>query len=280
MRGRRKPGHCKGICWDAEPYSGHNPWRYTDLPDYKKHSFAETYQMVRKRGAQFMRALQDEFPGLTVLALRLLSDFQDGSPFSQHLFPVRDPNQATADLAGAWWALHPAFLNGMLDAAAPEVKIVDGNEDAYFYTSALDFYRLAHDLRSEALALVAPENRRKYALQYQVGHAISIDYTQGFWAQALSFPDYLKKQALELTPEQRLQWFAQNAYYALKTADEYVWCYSEDMSWWTGKNVPAGIEDALRATRRKYEANAPLGFTVETLLQEAQKRLKAKEKAK
>ncbi len=275
-----KAGHCKGICWDAEPYTGHNPWRYIEQPDYKKHTFAETYQMARKRGKQFMRALQDEFPGITVFALRLLSDFQDGSPFSQHILPVHNGKQATADMEGTWWALHPAFINGLLDAAMPGTTLIDGNEDAYFYASPLDFYRAAHVMHHEAQALVAPENRRKYVTQYQAGHALSMDYTQGLWAEALSFPDYLKKQALELTPGQRLQWLEHNTFYALTTADEYVWFYTEHMNWWMGTTIPAGIEEALRSARRKYEAGEPLGFTVEPLLQEAQQRLKDREKVK
>jgi len=271
-----KIGGCKGICWDAEPYGGHNPWRLQEQPEHGKHTFAEYYRQVRKRGAEFMRALQDEFPGQTILALRLLSDFQDGSPFSQHLFPIRDDKKRQETLQEAWWALHPAFVNGLLDAAEPNLLLVDGNEDAYFYTSPLDFYRIAQDLRQDALMLVAPENRRKYAAQYRLGQALSIDYTLGLWAQDLSFPDYLKKQALELTPEQRLQWFEHNAYYAMTTADEYVWCYSEDMNWWTGKNLPAGIEGALRSACRKFEAGEPLGFTVETLLQDARRKLREK----
>ena len=271
-----KAGHCKGICWDAESYSGRNPWQYAVQLDYKKHSFAETCQIVRKRGAQFMQALQEEFPGQTILALRLLSDFQDGSPFSQHLFPIRDPKRSAADLEGSWFGLHAAFINGLLDTAKPEITLIDGNEDAYFYTSAQEFYRLANDLRQEAVALVAPENRTKYASQYQVGHALSVEYTQGLWGEALSFPNYLKKQASELTPEQRVQWFEHNAYYAFKTTGQYVWCYSEYMNWWTGKGLPPGIDEALRSAKRKYEAGEPLGFAVEPLLQEAQRRLKTK----
>ena len=272
-----KIGNLKGICWDAEPYGGHNPWRLQDQPDYKKHTFTEYYQQVRKRGAQFMRAMQAECPGLTIFALRLLSDFQDGSPFSQHLFNVSDDKLRQEILEGAWWALHPAFINGLLDAASPQTTIIDGNEDAYFYTSPMDFFRASHDIHQEALVLVAPENRHKYATQVQAGHAVSVEYTHGLWATALTFPDYLKKQGLELTPQQCLQWFEQNAYYALKTADEYIWCYSEDMSWWTGKNLPTGIEDALRSARRKNMLNQPLGFTVEALLQAVRTRLKTNE---
>ena len=227
-----------------------------------------------------MRALEEEFPGLTILSLRLLSDFQDASPFSQHFLPVRDEAKAAIRLEKLWWGLHPAFINGLLDAATSETTIVDGNEDAYFYTSALDFYRVGGVLRHDALALVAPENRRKYSAQVQVGHALSIQYPLGLWAEVLSFPDYLKKQALELTPEQRLQWFEQNAYYAMKTSDEYVWCYGEQQNWWSGKDLPAGLEEALRSARRKVEANEPMEYTVEPLLQAARTRLKAREKAK
>jgi len=167
-------------------------------------------------------------------------------------------------------------VNGLLDAAESNLILVDGNEDAYFYTSPLDFYRIALDLRQDALMLVAPENRRKYAARYRLGQAISVDYTLGLWAGALSFPEYLKKQALELTPEQRIQWFEHNAYHALRTAKEYVWCFSEDMNWWTGKNLPAGIDGALRSACRKYESDEPLGFAVETLLQDAQRKLREK----
>jgi hypothetical protein len=74
-----KVGGCRGVIWDAEPYNGINLWHYPSLAASGDRSFAEFYQQVRKRGAQFIRALQEEFPGITVLSLRQMSDFQDGS---------------------------------------------------------------------------------------------------------------------------------------------------------------------------------------------------------
>ena len=271
-----KAGRCQGVCWDAEPYGGINPWRLGEQPGSDTRTFADYERQVRERGAQFMGALQQAFPGLTVFALRLLSDFQDGSPFSQPLFNVRDPRKQVAVLENAWWGLHPAFLNGMLDAAAPDVTIIDGNEDAYYYTAALDYYRAYHDLRQPALALVAPENTRKYAAQYRVGHALAVDYVVGRWAELKGFPDERRKQALELTEDERARWFEHNTYQALATADEYVWCYSERMNWWTGDDIPPGIERAISSARSKVEAGEPLGFVVEPMLGEARAKARAR----
>ncbi|HEY0074639.1 MAG TPA: hypothetical protein VGB77_11090 [Abditibacteriaceae bacterium] len=273
-----KAGHCKGILWDAEPYGKINPWRLSEQPPLngEKPSLENYGPLVRKRGAQFMRALQESMPGLTILSLRELSDFHKGSPFTHPLFPMRDAAQAQKELAAAWYSLRPAFINGMLDAIAPNVTLIDGNEDAYFYTSRLEYYGAYQALRHEAAALIAPENRQKYAAQFKIGHAVSLDYCAGRWADALGpFPRYLTKQALELTPEERARWFEHNVYYALTTADEYVWCYSEEMDWWKGQNIPPGFEEAIRLARRKQQNGEPLGFAVETMLETAQNKIKA-----
>lgn len=266
-----------GIFWDAEPYNGFPHWSYSRQPQRGKCSFQDYYQQVRKRGMQFIKAVQEEFPGLTIFSLRQLSDFQDGSPFSAHLLPARSPETLAKGLSEAWWGLHAAFTNGILDAIAPGVTFVDGNEDAYYDTSALDFERIVRVLKSDAQALVAPENRQKYAAQYQVGHAVSVDYTAGHWAEAIgAFPDHLRKQGKELTAEQRAQWFEHNLYHALRTADELVWVYSEDMSWWEDRKIPAGYREAMESARRKHKFGEPLGFEIEPVLRAAQEKLKAK----
>lgn len=55
-----------------------------------------------------------------------------------------------------------------------------------------------------------------------------------------------------------------------------MWCYSEKMNWWTGENVPPGIEAAIASARRKNEAGEPLGFAVEEMLRAAQAKIKAR----
>jgi hypothetical protein len=66
-----------------------------------------------------------------------------------------------------------------------------------------------------------------------------------------------------LTGPERLRLFESNAYHALATVDEYVWCYGERLSWWEdGYPVPTpkGALDALRSARAKYAQGRPLGF--------------------
>jgi hypothetical protein len=268
-------GHCKGVLWDPEPYGATNPWVWEQQPGHEGRSFADYERIVRKRGAQFMRALQEEFPGLHVLSMRILSDFAEGSPFCAPLLRLRDPRR-TERLAHAYYGLHPAFFNGMLDAVAPEVAITDANEDAYFYASALEYFRAYKVLRQDALALVAPENHRTYRSQVRIGHAASVDYVVGRWAGGLSgFPRALTYQGLELTPEQQAQWFEHSLYYALETADEYVWVWTErPLNWWTGEGIPAGMEQAVRSAKTKHERGEPLGFAVEEMLAEARARAK------
>ncbi len=96
----------------------------------------------------------------------------------------------------------------------------------------------------------------------------------GNWAQALSFPDYLKKQALDLTPQERARWFEHNLYYALTTSEGCVWVYGEAMNWWTGEKIPPGIEQAILSAKRKYAAGESLGFSVEEKLAQIRARRK------
>jgi hypothetical protein len=63
--GVARAAKCKGILWDAEPYKpGKNPWQYSDQKKAMQLSFEAYYNQVRKRGAKFIQALQEEFPEL------------------------------------------------------------------------------------------------------------------------------------------------------------------------------------------------------------------------
>ncbi len=273
-------GKFKGIIWDPEPYKpGRNPWKYEDQPENEKHSFYEYYLQVRKRGAQFITAIQDEFPGVTILSLREFSDYQTGSPFSQAIIPIHDINQAISTLEGAWWGLHLPFTLGILDAIAEDVNFIDGNEEAYYYTSALEYYKIRNDIENEMRALVPTGLHQKYKANYHLGHAVSTDYIAGNWAGLLNGFSYrLSGQGAVLTPSERARWFEHNMYYALQTSDEYVWLYSEDMNWWTGERVPEGFPEALNRAKRKVENAEPLGFKVEEMLEKARETAEKKEK--
>ena len=257
-------GRCKGLVFDAEPY-GENPWAYAKQARAKEKSFAEYQAMVRKRGAQFMQAMAREMPNLRLLTFFQLSLFRG-------LLNEPDPAKRESALAGEGYGLLPAFLNGMLDAAGPEVVITDGNESAYYYTSPLDFYQSYHAMRQRALALVAPENVRKYQQQMQASQALYVDYVFKYWDR--------KYIAEQLTPEERARWFEHNTYHALSTSDEYVWLYSEKMNWWKDEKVPPGIVEAITSARTKVAAGKPLGFELAEMMKTAQKRFQEAIKAR
>jgi hypothetical protein len=264
-------GNFKGIIWDPEPYKpGKNPWKMSDQPNKDNRSYYEYYLQVRKRGAQFIKAIQDEFPGLVLFSLREFSDYQTASPFSQAILPLRDMKQSKSDLEEAWWALHLPFSLGVLDAINEDVTFIDGNEEAYYYTSAIEFFKVRNEIFNDTRALIPPGLHQKFKANYYLGHAVSTDYIAGNWAGLLNgFPYRLSGQGAVIKPEERAKWFEHNIYYALQTSDEYVWLYTEDASWWTGENIPAGFPEALKRAREKVLQVEPLGFEVEEMLKDA-----------
>jgi hypothetical protein len=261
-------GHCVGVCFDPEPY-GTDPWVYPG--SYKGKSFDEVSEQVRKRGQQFIRALETNMPGL-----RLLSFFQFG--LYGNILDEPDPKVRRAKLLKKWMVLLPSFYTGILEGASPDTILIDGNESAYYYESPDSFFRAYHLIRQRAQALIPENLRRKYNAQVQAGMALYIDQT-------------LAKRTLETTshflpPQEQLRFFEHNAYYALTTTDEYVWCYSERMNWWLPSEkvqpdrvLPAGVEEALVSAKQKYEQGRPLGFDIKEMIEKAHdKRQKAKQK--
>lgn len=254
-----KAGRCKGLCFDPEPY-GNNPWLYSKQAHAADKTFAEYQAQVRKRGAQFMAAIQEVMPNAV-----LHTFFQLG--YLTRLLSEPDPEARDRKLSQEGYGLLPAFVNGMLDVALPTITITDGNESSYYYTDPLAYYRAFLNIRQTALGLVAPENRRKYLAQMQCAQALYVDYVFDYWGRATP--------AKFMTPEERAQWFQHNVYWALTTADEYVWLYSEKMNWWQDKNLPPGMEQAVIAAREKVAKRQPLGFEMTDILKAAKDRERA-----
>ena len=173
-------------------------------------------------------------------------------------------------LATSWWGLHLPFTIGIMDAIKDDVTFIDANEEAYYYTSASEFFQVRNTLKNDGRALVPPALHQKYASKYSIGHAISADYVCGNWANVITFPFRLSGQGKMLTPQQQALWFEHNAYYSLSTSDEYAWLYTEKSNWWTGDNVPKGFADALLRAKKKVANGEPLGFNVEDMLKTAQ----------
>ncbi|MBN1853129.1 MAG: hypothetical protein JW829_10415 [Pirellulales bacterium] len=257
-----KIGHCVGIVFDPEPY-GDNPWAYAG--NNKEHSFAEVEAQVHKRGAQFMTAIQTELPDVRLLTFFHQSLFAD-------LLEIPDIQERQKRLSQHPWALLSAFWNGVLEAAAPDARIIDGYEQAYYFTSDGSFFRAYHLMKQRSLTLVPPELRKKHAVNFQAGMALYMDQVL-----ALRQPPE-KYLSTYLSPQERLRWFEHNVYYAMTTSDEYVWCYSERMSWWQDK-VPEGAEAAIHSAREKIAKGQHLGFDIGDLIAAGNKKMNEASKA-
>ena len=255
-----KASGSKGICFDPEPYDV-NPWKYSS----QLHANTITYPRYRARvkacGAEFMRALESEIPGPELLTFFHLSLFTR---------MLDEPNLTAVEdrLKRENWGLMADFLIGMLQGASQIARFIDGNEMSYYYQGSEPFFKAYQSIHSRALSLVPPELRAKYTRQVEAGQALYVDRLFG-----LTSPTYDAYLAARLTTAERAEWCHHNTYYALYTSDDYVWCYSEHMSWWDRKNnIPPGLDQALRSAVLQIKAGQPLGYQIEPTIQEALKR--------
>jgi hypothetical protein len=255
--GIAQAGRVRGICFDPEPYD-FSLWDYAKQPRAKDHTFAEYRAKVRQRGAQLMRAFEKRMPGATILTFFHVSLYDR--------FVALPEAARTERLAREGWGLMPDFFVGMLEGASPKARFIDGNENAYYYTSREQYFRAYHAICQRARGLVPAELREKYERQVQAGQALYVD--QNF---ALRQPKPEQYLSYRMTPEERAKWFEHNTYWALYTTDEFVWCYSERMNWWKAQ-TPPGLEAAIVSARQKIAEGKPLGFDIEPLIAETGKR--------
>jgi len=255
--GIAQAGRIRGICFDPEPYD-FSLWNYAKQPKAKAHTFAEHRAKVRQRGAQLMRAFEKPMPGATILTFFHVSLYDRFATLSEAA--------RTERLAREDWGLMPDFFVGMLEGASPKAQFIDGNENAYYYTSREQYFRAYHAIRERARSLVPPELRERYERQVRAGQALYVD--QNF---ALRQPNTEQYLSYRMTPEDRAKWFEHNTYWALYTTDEYVWCYSERMNWWKDQ-TPPGLEPAIVSARQKIAEGKPLGFDIEPIIAAAGKR--------
>src|SRR5262245_3746337 len=137
---------CVGICFDAEPY-GENPWAYKKGRVTDTRKFEEYESVVRRRGSQFMRAIQSEIPNPKVLLFYCFSYFQN------LCLPMANAERKER-LARNANGLLPAFIEGMLLAAGPGSEIIDGNENAYYYSDSAPYFTIYHAVTQRARYMV------------------------------------------------------------------------------------------------------------------------------
>lgn len=229
-----KAGKCVGIVFDPEPY-GKDPWVYPG--DYPNKSLEEVTKQVRLRGKQWIRALQEKWPDMHLLLF--------------YFVPGETDNH--------YYQLLGAFSNGLVEGSSDRAKIINGNESSYYHTTSKQYIDDWKTMRELGATQIDPKLKTKYNKIVQAGMALYIDQTLALREPQANYISYF------MTPAERLKYFEHAVYWAMKTTDEYVWCYSERMNWWTG-NFPQGTDQAIINARTKLESGKSLGYSLEDIV--------------
>ena len=226
-----KAGGCKGIILDPEHY-GFPLFRYADQRQRVDKPFAEYTTKVRQRGRELMTTTRQILPDITILCLYGYAVVWNSVRNSANTRRVRSLEEVN-------YGLFPAFLDGLLEAASPQARIVDGYESAYGFKKRSQFERAYEDIKRKAINL--SEVPERYANQVEVGFGLWLD--KGGIKQ-WSTTDFTKNYFQPDEFEQVLQ-------AALQVSDRYVWVYSQAPRPFPPSNLPGAYLEAIASARRK-----------------------------
>ncbi|HEY8750646.1 MAG TPA: hypothetical protein VIM11_21860 [Tepidisphaeraceae bacterium] len=218
---------CAGILFDTEQYTG-KLFNYSAQRDAKTKSWDQYAAQVRKRGREVMQAFQAGDPNVTLFLT------------FGYTLPFRQCQGDRAKLAKAQYGLLVPFLDGMLDAASSNSRIIDGYESSYSFKDTTRFAPAYATMKSAVLPLVA--DPQKYQSHFSFGFGIWLDNN---WRRLGWHTDDLSKNFY--SPEA----FEKTVEAALNRSDQYVWIYSETPKWWTASGKPDKLPDAYDLALRK-----------------------------
>lgn len=216
----------KGIGFDAEYYykdSTLNPWVFRSSW-YNNLSYQQVGNYVRKRGKQFIQALQTYKPDVKIFCFWLLG--------------LAEMQQRSHSITETGMALFPFFVEGMLEGKNKSSEIIDGDESSYWYQKPENFIESGEFQRSKGSQLIKISLRSQFN---KVSLAKAV-YFDGLYAKFSGFDKGFDKQTKE-------RWLMDNLYFAFKTTDKYVWFYNEKINWWKNQ-VDSGVADIINEVRK------------------------------
>jgi hypothetical protein len=226
----------RGIMLDVESY-GSPLWCYGQQHNAAAITYPQYKAMVRRRGEQFVRSLDAEYPEITILLT--------------YGYTVR-ANDPVVDRSWGTYGLLEDFLDGMFEAASPNTVIVDAFELAYSFRKRSEFVNAYHYIHDKMLTVTSVPD----AYKRHVSAAFGV-WMDSRWPALGWHTDDLQRNYF--TPEE----FAYSVSSALQVSDKYVWVYSEQPRWWTQQDVPAEYRAALRLARHAYpDDDAHVGLRV------------------
>jgi glycosyltransferase involved in cell wall biosynthesis len=220
-------GGCRGLMLDPEHYdyecelfnyTAHRAQRF-DAP------YAQYVAKARARGRQLGAATAGIFPDLTIALLYGYSLSRDGL-------------RKEAPLEGGRYALLPAFLDGLIEASAPQARFVDLWEQGHHNRTLPEFKAARTAIQANATMAANPA---VYWARMKPGLSLKIDYELPHAAWDFRYPtrNFFSPAVF------------QNALAAaVKTSDRYVWIYSEEgPQFFPPARLPVGYVIAIRAAK-------------------------------
>lgn len=215
-----RQGGCKGFMFDVEMY--HNPlFSYAEQVRRETKSFADYEAKVRQRGQEFIRAINSEYPDITILLT-----------FGYTITGVG------GDRSKARYGLLKNFLDGMFEAAANGTTIVDAYEGAYPFRKHGQFVAAYRTVREDMPRYSAVPDACRRHLKVGFGVWMDMGWRRYGWHTRDFEMNYFTPDELEYS-----------VFCGLDVSDEYVWIYTETPRWWTSTKLPAPYCYAIRKAK-------------------------------
>ncbi|MEO6732476.1 MAG: hypothetical protein ABIN01_14755 [Ferruginibacter sp.] len=208
-----KGGAIKGILFDPEYYLENplnNPWTYNKT-QYPNHSFKSVQSMVKKRGIQFIRALQKSRSTFSFLSLWMTG--------------LIEADMKNLPLENTRQALLVSFIEGVLEGKNKTVTVIDGNENAYWYSSPSQFLESTVNFKKNMALLMTSKKAISAVRDIELAQPVFYD---GLMALA---PEFERR----LNNINKWKWLEENTKHAMVFSDRYVWFYSQRIDWWKSK---------------------------------------------
>jgi glycosyltransferase involved in cell wall biosynthesis len=235
-----RQGRCRGLLLDPEHYDydcelfnyGHHREQRADR------SFAEYAAAARARGRQLGGAMRELFPEITVGLLY-------GYTLPARELRERQPLDATR------YALLPAFLDGLLEASAPQAKFVDLWEFGHGYKTRAQFMAARSEIESAA---DVTGNPAAYHAAITPGMSLRLDFPSPLapWQTRSTTQNYFSPPTFEIALRS-----------ALEASDRYVWIYSEQApQFFPRSKLPASYVRAFRLARQPAKIGSIVSVSV------------------
>jgi hypothetical protein len=241
----------KGIMLDWEQYVGvpgswARPFGYSNYSNYvREHggtakSFIECRAKIRERGREFMQAVTNVYPDITIILI----------PCGGYLGGGQEGDRDDV-------ALIAGFIDGMVEGAGPRTTLIDGYEGSYHYLKYGTFLRARHG--AEWLNLKATQIPVLYAERMKYGNAVWVDRQEDFYGDSHILPTPYGGKDSRTREE-----IEHALYYGLTVSDKYVWLFS-----WPGEplwnpslrgkyghaDLPREYLNALKNCRKPHDLN-------------------------